>query len=83
MHNKVLTFLFLLACTRAGAQTPIVPSDLSVPSKIAPAYFGPNAFPVPVIPEARLDKTPRTGAWTLRAVPPSTCVFRSGRTGPP
>lgn len=59
MHNKVLTFLFLLACTRAGAQTPIVPSDLSVPSKIAPAYFGPNAFPVPVIPEARLDKNLR------------------------
>ncbi len=29
------------------AQTPVRTADLSVPSKIAPAYFGPNAFPVP------------------------------------
>ena len=31
----------------AAAQTSLELSDLSIPSKIAPAYFGPNAFPVP------------------------------------
>lgn len=29
------------------SQTPILPPDLGIPSLIAPAYFGPNAFPVP------------------------------------
>lgn len=31
----------------AHAQTPIVNPHMGVSSKIAPAYFGPNAFPVP------------------------------------
>lgn len=56
MKKSVFSLFLLLLCAGAGAQTPIVPSDLSIPSKIAPAYFGPNAFPVPVIPEARIDK---------------------------
>ena len=30
-----------------AAQTSLEISDLSIPSKIAPGYFGPNAFPVP------------------------------------
>jgi hypothetical protein len=30
-----------------NAQTPVLKPDLSVPSLVAPAYFGPNAFPVP------------------------------------
>lgn len=30
-----------------NAQTPITKPDLSIPSLVAPAYFGPNAFPVP------------------------------------
>lgn len=46
--------IMLLGCISAWAQTPVAQSDLSVPSKIAPAYFGPNAFPVPEIPEARI-----------------------------
>ena len=29
------------------AQTPILKPDLGVPTLVAPAYFGPNAFPVP------------------------------------
>lgn len=29
------------------AQTPILRPDLGIPSLVAPAYFGPNAFPVP------------------------------------
>lgn len=56
MRNKAFLLLILLTGTKAGAQTPIVQSDLAVPTKVAPAYFGPNAFPVPVIPEARIDK---------------------------
>lgn len=31
----------------AGAQTPVIKPDLGVPTLVAPAYFGPNAFPVP------------------------------------
>ena len=38
----------LLACaTLSFAQTPVVKPDLGVPTLVAPAYFGPNAFPVP------------------------------------
>jgi len=52
---KKLVFLFLLLPAVAMAQTTIDVSDLFVPTKVAPAYFGPNAFPVPDIPEARLS----------------------------
>lgn len=51
---KKFVFLFLLLPALAMAQTTIDVSDLFVPTKVAPAYFGPNAFPVPDIPEARL-----------------------------
>ena len=37
----------------AQAQTTIVRPDLSIPSKIGPAYFGPNAFPVPDMLDGR------------------------------
>ena len=37
----------------AWAQTPIFKADLSVPSRIAPAFFGPNAFPVPDMSDGR------------------------------
>lgn len=33
--------------SKSMAQTSLDVSDLSIPTKIAPAYFGPNAFPVP------------------------------------
>ena len=52
---KKLVFLFLLLPAVVMAQTTIDVSDLFVPTKVAPAYFGPNAFPVPDIPEARLS----------------------------
>lgn len=39
--------ILILAATSLAAQTSLGLSDLSVPSKIAPGYFGPNAFPVP------------------------------------
>ena len=37
----------------ATAQTDIVQPNLGVPSRIAPAYFGPNAFPVPDMLDGR------------------------------
>ena len=37
-----------MACTSISlAQTPILKPDLGVPTLVAPAYFGPNAFPIP------------------------------------
>lgn len=42
--------LLLLTPASLVAQTPMWRSDLGIPSKIAPAYFGPNAFPVPEMP---------------------------------
>ncbi len=37
----------LLVCKVASAQVEIVKPDLSVTTKIAPDYFGPNALPIP------------------------------------
>ena len=45
--KKFLPIILLLAFGVAKAQTEIVNPDFDVPTKIAPAYFGPNAFPVP------------------------------------
>ena len=44
---NILVLVLLLASGLSSAQTSLRLSDLSIPSKIAPAYFGPNAFPVP------------------------------------
>ena len=40
----------------AMAQTPIVKPNLGIPSKIGPAYFGPNAFPVPDMLDGRTSE---------------------------
>ena len=53
MRRLFPVVLLLVVALTARAQTPIEKSDLGVPSKVAPAYFGPNAFPVPLIPEGR------------------------------
>ena len=45
--KRLLPILCLLFSGVAMAQTDIEQPNLGVPSKIAPAYFGPNAFPVP------------------------------------
>ena len=50
-HIAILLALF--AFCRAAAQTDIVQPNLSVPTKIAPKYFGPNAFPVPDMLDGR------------------------------
>lgn len=49
----IALLLALVAFCRAAAQTDIVQPNLSVPTKIAPAYFGPNAFPVPDMLDGR------------------------------
>ena len=54
---RYLKIFFLLIATTvfsvARAQTDIVQPNLATPSKIAPAYFGPNAFPVPDMLDGR------------------------------
>ena len=49
MLKRILAFLTLTVSGAlvTNAQTQIVKPDLSIPSLVAPAYFGPNAFPVP------------------------------------
>lgn len=47
---------FLLSGMVASAQTPIAPPDWNTPSKVAPLYFGPNAFPVPDTPDGKVKK---------------------------
>lgn len=45
----------LLSIWSSYAQTVIEKPDLSIPSMIAPAYFGPNAFPIPDMSDGRLS----------------------------
>lgn len=42
-----LVSIIFISAVSLAAQTSLELSDMSVPTKIAPAYFGPNAFPVP------------------------------------
>ena len=52
--RKLLIIIFAISvATNLAAQTSLDISSLSVPSKIAPAYFGPNAFPVPEMNDGR------------------------------
>ena len=51
--RHIALLLALVAFCRAAAQTDIVHPNLSVPTKIAPEYFGPNAFPVPDMLDGR------------------------------
>ena len=48
-----LAAVALLFIGQSSAQTPIRRPDLSTKTKIAPAYFGPNAFPVPDMLDGR------------------------------
>lgn len=47
MKRLLIIIISISAATTLVAQTSLDISDLSIPSKIAPGYFGPNAFPVP------------------------------------
>lgn len=51
--KRILPLILILFAAGAQAQTPIYKADLSVPSRIAPAFFGPNAFPVPDMSDGR------------------------------
>lgn len=47
MKRSVAFFAAFLSGIALQAQTPIVGPDYGTPTKVAPEYFGPNAFPVP------------------------------------
>lgn len=51
LHTIIIAML--LAIGNIYAQTPLEHPSLSIPSKIAPKYFGPNAFPVPEMLDGR------------------------------
>lgn len=53
MFRIALAMFALLSARGTLAQTEIVHPDLGTPSKISPAYFGPNAFPVPDMLDGR------------------------------
>lgn len=55
MKKLVILLLMLLPSVMMG-QTEVAVPDLSVPSMIAPARFGPNAFPVPDMLDGRTSR---------------------------
>lgn len=54
--RRFLFVILLLAPSVMMGQTDVVAPDLGVPSLIAPAYFGPNAFPVPDMLDGRTSE---------------------------
>lgn len=63
LMKRLLIYLSLLiVCGTSFGQTSLEVPDLSVPTKIAPAYFGPNAFPVPDMLTGRTSPV-----WKLEA----------------
>ena len=56
MNRRLVFFvMFIICATSLNAQTEISKPNLSIPSQIAPAFFGPNAFPVPDMSDGRLS----------------------------
>lgn len=53
ISRYIVILVSLLAFGTTTAQTEIVQPNLGVPTNIAPAYFGPNAFPVPDMLDGR------------------------------
>ena len=57
VHKILVLFVASLAAIgTTSAQTIIEKPNLQIPSKIAPAYFGPNAFPVPDMLDGRTSE---------------------------
>lgn len=56
MRNLFLSLCLALLSFAMQAQTIVTSPDLSIPSMIAPAYFGPNAFPVPDMLDGRTSE---------------------------
>ena len=53
MKKILLLLIYISSAVALSAQTSLEVPSLSVPSKIAPGYFGPNAFPVPEMSDGR------------------------------
>ena len=53
MKKLSIILVIFWTCLSVQAQTSLDISSLAVPSKIAPEYFGPNAFPVPEMSDGR------------------------------
>lgn len=53
MKRILVLLIYIFSVVALSAQTSLDISSLSVPSKIAPGYFGPNAFPVPEMSDGR------------------------------
>ena len=53
VSKYLLAMVALLFVGVASGQTSIEQPNLSMPTKIGPAYFGPNAFPVPDMLDGR------------------------------
>lgn len=68
----------LLALGPTQAQTALTRSDRGVPSRVAPAYFGPNAFPVP-----EMADTSAFGQWSLELAAEGFLGFEGDRTADP
>ena len=68
----------LLALGTLQAQTALTRSDRQVPSRVAPAYFGPNAFPVP-----EMADTTAFGKWSFELAAEGFLGFEGDRTADP
>lgn len=56
MKHILTVILLSLLPVMAYSQTEILKPNLGIPTKIAPAYFGPNAFPVPDMLDGRTSR---------------------------
>lgn len=72
----LLTLLLALGPTQA--QTALTRSDRQVPSRVAPAYFGPNAFPVP-----EMADTSAFGQWSFELAAEGFLGFEGDCTADP
>lgn len=63
--KKLFTLLLALGASAVSvvAQTIIEAPDFSVPSLVAPAYFGPNAFPVPEMSDGTTSSLLKVGLY--------------------
>ena len=78
MKRTLLLTGCLLALTALQAQTSLTRSDRRTPSLVAPAYFGPNAFPVPMMVDAS-----DFGAWHVELAGEGYRGFEGDLTGGP
>lgn len=78
MKRFVTILVLLLTCCALHAQTPLTRADRAVPSLVAPAFFGPNAFPVP-----EMADTAAFGRWSFELAAEGFVGFEGDRTADP